>query len=235
VITILGVGHVFDIARPVKEIIFGEMPGAVCIELDQARYNSLRNPQQPRNAPITYQMLARFQRRLAHQFGSELGAEMLAAADAAKEISVDLLLIDVEAPAMFARLWREMSLKERLLLFLSAFTGLFISRKRVEGEIERFEQHEEEYLNEFARQLPTMKRILIDERNQVMVGRMLEAEGKYGNIVAVVGDGHVDGMLKLLNRPDVQVVRLRQLTEGTYPRKTETKPGNAEVNIHFSV
>ncbi|HVO77440.1 MAG TPA: hypothetical protein VMS79_01075, partial [Methanomassiliicoccales archaeon] len=52
-ITLLGVGHVFNIKQQVRDVIVGQMPGAVGVELDQARYQALINPQEPRGMPIS--------------------------------------------------------------------------------------------------------------------------------------------------------------------------------------
>ena len=42
-ITIIGTGHVFNLAEPVSFIVKNTWPDAVLIELDMSRYNSLMN------------------------------------------------------------------------------------------------------------------------------------------------------------------------------------------------
>ena len=42
-ITLVGVGHVMDIAVQIDIVITQRMPDAVCIELDRARYKALRS------------------------------------------------------------------------------------------------------------------------------------------------------------------------------------------------
>lgn len=234
-ITIIGVGHVFDIKAQVREIILGQMPGAVAVELDPGRYYAMQHPQSPRNLPPTYRILSLFQRRLAKDFGSELGAEMLAGIDTAKEIGADALLIDADAGGLFNNLWKEMPFKERVLLFFSAVTGLFSSRKKVEKEIERFSENEEQYIDQFGGAFPTLKKVLIDDRNQLMAGRIAEAEAKYGNVVAVIGDGHVVGITTLLAPRSLNVIRLKQLLSGDFPRRSvEVKKGGAEVSFQYT-
>ena len=235
-ITLVGVGHVFDIKRQVREVIVSQAPRAVAIELDKERFYALQHPQGRGNMPVTYRIMSKFQRRLADEFGGQLGGEMLSAADTAKELSIDLLFIDADAGVLFGRLMSVMPVRERVLLFLSAFTGLFASRKKVEQELEKFTQNEDFYMKEFARQFPTLKRVLIDERNQIMANNLMQAEAAYGNVVAIVGDGHVEGIGQLLQGHDVRVVRLKQLFDGSYPKDSViTAPGNAEVSYQYTV
>ena len=44
-ITIIGTGHVFNLAEPVSFIVKNTWPDAVLIELDMSRYNSLMKAQ----------------------------------------------------------------------------------------------------------------------------------------------------------------------------------------------
>lgn len=233
-ITLVGVGHVFDIAAQVKQVIRERHPGAVGIELDPERYEALRHPQERGEVPFPYRLLAFMQKRMAHQYGGEVGNEMLAAADEAKEINASLLLIDSEAGSLFNRLWKEMSFRERVLLMVSSVGGLFMSRKRIDNEMEHFQENEASYLEQMGEEFPTIKRVLIDERNQVMGGRIVGAEAQFGNVVAVVGDGHIDGILAIINRPDIEVIRLKELREITI-KDVQSGSGTSEAHIQFTV
>lgn len=233
-ITLVGVGHVFDIAAQVKQVIRERHPGAVGIELDPERYDALRHPRERGDVPFPYKLLALMQKRMAHQFGGEVGNEMLAAADEAQEINASLLLIDAVAGNVFNRLWLEMSFRERVLLMVSSVGGLFMSRKRIDSEMENFQENEATYLEQMGQEFPTIKRVLIDERNQTMSQRIIEAEAQYGSMVAVVGDGHIDGIVALINRPDIEVIRLKELRE--LPIKDAPGgSGTSEAHIQFTV
>jgi len=234
-ITLVGVGHVFDIGAQVREIIQGEMPGAVCVELDPNRYYALKNPQAKRTMPPTYRLLSIFQKKMAKDFGGELGSEMLAAIDTARDAGIPALLIDADASTLFTRLWKEMPIKERVLLSVSAFTGLFASKKKVKNELDKFAENEDEYLVQFGKQFPTLKKVLIDDRNQLMSGRIADAEARYVNVVAVIGDGHVEGISSILASRQLNVIRLKQLLSGDFPRKgAEVKAGNVEVSFQYT-
>ncbi|MDD1769021.1 MAG: TraB domain-containing protein [Methanomassiliicoccales archaeon] len=233
-IVLVGVGHVFNISDQVRGLIVKHMPRAVCIELDPGRYEALLNPGKERKVPVTYRLLAQFQKRMAREFGVEAGSEMVSAAKAAREIGADVLLIDADASALFLQLWREMSAKERMYLMFSAITGFFISRSRVEKELEKFEENEERYLQEIGEQFPTLKKVLIDDRNKIMATRIESASQRYDNVLAVVGDGHIEGISRLLAGSEVQVYRLRELIDGATQATSDDPGANAVADVHFS-
>ncbi len=230
-IVILGVGHVFKISEQVRDIVLSERPDAVCVELDPQRYQALVQPRGRSDAQAAYKLLAAFQRRLAQQYGGEVGSEMLAATKAAQEIGAAVLFIDLNAASMFRRLWHEMPFKEKLFLGASAFTSMFLTKERVEKELENFQENEEEYLASLEKQFPTLKRMLIDERNEIMANRIQEASQRYPKVLAVVGDGHVEGILKLLSKEEVRVYRLKEIRgrkEGDSGAQS-----NSQIEFHF--
>jgi len=233
-IILVGVGHVFNISDQVRGLIVKHMPRVVCIELDPGRYEALVHPDKQRKVSVTYRLLAQFQRRMAREFGAEVGNEMLSAAETAREIGADVLLIDADASALFMKLWRGMSAKERIYLMFSAMTGFFVTRSRVEKELEKFEENEERYLQQIGEQFPTLKKVLIDDRNRLMATRIESASQRYADVLAVIGDGHIEGVSKLLSGVDVQVYRLRELIDGTKSATAGNSGANVVADAHFS-
>jgi pheromone shutdown protein TraB len=232
-IILLGVGHVFDIADQVKGLIEHERPDVVCVELDRGRYQALLNPGGQHDARLSYRLLAKMQRRLASQYGGEAGAEMIAATRAAQAIGAAVLLIDTDASQMFARLNREMPMLEKVKLGFSTFSSLFVSRKRMEEEIESFQENGDAYFKQMEEQFPTLKRVLLDERNALMARRIDAAASRYPVVLAVIGDGHIDGILDLLERDDVKVYRLKDVRNGGQPSTPRQVQSNAQVNFHY--
>jgi len=169
-------------------------------------------------------LLAQFQVRIARQYGVEVGDEMVAAARAAQEVGSEIALIDQDSRTVLGRVWREMSFRERVRLLVSTVGGFLTRREKVEAELQRFYQDEHSFLQEFARELPTAKRILIDERDASMASALRQLEQAKGDVVAVVGEGHVDGLLQILAGTATQVVHLQQL------RSAPSHP-NASVNV----
>jgi pheromone shutdown protein TraB len=227
-ITLVGVGHVFAISDQVRNLIRTKRPQIVCIELDPARYQALRNRDSPRKVPIQYKLLSYLQVRMAGKFGTEAGDEMLAAASAAGEVGAKVALIDVDAGVVLAMLWRKMSFKEKVQLLGGALTGLVISKKTVERELERYENNEEQYLEALSSGFPTLKTILIDDRNKHMAERISALSTEYAEILAVVGDGHIPGIVQQLGQKQIETIRLRELR-----KSPEEGPGSAQYTSSF--
>jgi len=228
-ITLIGVGHVFAIADSVKEVIRSKRPEVVCLELDPARYEALLHKDEERSVPLQYRLLAYFQTRMADKFGSQVGDEMLAAAEAAGEVGAKVALIDMDAAGVFAQLWRRMSFREKLGLFGGALMGLFASKERVEEEMTRYEGNEAQYIDTLGEGFPTIKEVLIDDRNRHMSDTLKSLAAEHPNIVAVVGDGHVPGLMEQLKSVGAEAIRLKDLRSS----KGQTSPSGSEVTTSF--
>ena len=178
-ITLVGVGHVFDISRQVREIILEHAPVAVALELDRNRLAVLLARDRGEELPKQRGILARFQERIARDFGVQAGDEMLAGYKAAAEINAKLFLIDMDINRVMMRINSQLTLKERVKMFAAIFATPFIRKKTVEKEMERYAEQGEEYLEEVGKTLPTVKRVLLDERNEHMAAALRKLEEQF--------------------------------------------------------
>jgi len=236
-IILIGTGHVFDLSQAIVDILEEKHPETVCVELDKQRYHALmmkRNDPESykaaeKNIPIIYKLLARFQDNMAKEYGVKAGDEMLAAITYAQSHQLPLELIDMNAQHLFTNMLRSMSLTEKLKLFLSGFGGFFISKKRVEGELKKIEGDFENYITQIGEKFPTIKRVLIDERNAHMVKKLKMLNEEHEKVIACIGDGHVPGISKLLTEEkiDHEMIRLRELRDRKSSKKDTT-------TAHFS-
>lgn len=227
-ITLLGVGHVFVISEQVRAMVLSRRPEVVCLELDPARFRALMDRDRDGGArvPLQYVLLAQVQRRIAGKFESEAGAEMLAAASAAREVGAKVALIDMDASTVFGRLWRAMSLREKVHLMFGALVGLVASKESIEKEVESYEDRDVEYLEALGSEYPSIKRVLIDERNRYMADRIVSIASQHEDVLAVVGDGHVPGLVEALGDRPVETVRLKDLRS--------QEPGQAAIGGEYS-
>ena len=214
-ITLIGVGHVFDIGREIENIILNRKPGIVGIELDPARYHALMSKEPKKNVPFVYKMLAVFQQTIAKKYKVSVGSEMISAIETAKKIGVDIAFIDMDSGYVFSKILKNMKFSEKIKLLFSASAGLFVRKERVEKEIEKFETEYDRYMEILDSEFPILKKVLIDERNTYMANRIRELSKKYENIVAIVGDGHIEGMKKILDDLNPEIIRLSALRKTT--------------------
>ena len=235
-ITLVGVGHVFDLRRQIHEIIASRRPRVVGIELDRVRWTALQQRDTRGDAPVVYRLLSFFQERIADKYGGRVGEEMLAAADAAKDVGAELALIDRDSAEVFGQVWGGMSFEERVKLLVASLAGLFVSKRRVEKELARYEQDNASYIEEFAHEFPHVKKVLIDERNTHMARAIRELHATRGAVVAVVGDGHVEGLRRELAGLPIEVIRLHELRSGTLPPPpADAAEGGQGVTFSYDV
>jgi len=222
-ITLIGTGHVFDLSLALLAIFDEKQPEVICVELDKQRYNALMmrraHPESyktaQKNVPVVYKLLARFQESIASEYGVQPGDEMITAITYAQSHQIPLEFIDMNAQQLFTKMWHAMTVSEKLKLLLTGFGAFFVSRKRVEKELQRYQDDFDTYIEEVGAKFPTIKKMLIDERNRYMTHRLVHLNEKYSRVIACVGDGHIQGMAHLLQSKqiDVETIRLQELQE----------------------
>lgn len=234
-ITLIGSAHVFDISDRIEKEIKARNPPVVAVELDKNRYRALKSRERGNEGPFIYRLLNKVQKHLAKKYDVEVGDEMLTAVETAEELNAGVAFIDLPAEQFLNKLLDEMSLKEKISLVIGGFLGFFVSKKRLEKEVKRFQSGEAKQSKMMTVQMPAIKRILIDERNDFMAKNLRELEDRFGNVVAVVGDGHVPGMKKELKGKDLEVLRLSDIQEEESSSEVhkERDGNNTEVSFSF--
>ena len=220
-ILLIGTGHVFDLSSALLRIFDDKQPDVMCVELDKQRYEAvmkkLSNPEEykaeVKQLPFLYRLLSKFQNNLASEYGVTAGDEMLLSINYAQAHQIPVKFIDMNAQHLFSKMLKSMSFSEKLKLLLTGLGGFFVSKQRVEKELTRFEKDFDAYIEQIGEKLPTIKRVLIDERNEYMTQQLVEINTHYNKVLALVGDGHIVGISQLLTSKDVtfETIRLREL------------------------
>lgn len=236
-ITLIGTGHIFDLSSALLSVFEEKEPEIIGVELDPERYQAimLRNADpaayhsKRKNLPLIYKMLAQFQESMAEEYGVNAGDEMLTAIQYAQSHQLPIAFIDTNAQQLFVHMWNIMPFFEKFKLLFSSVTGFFISKKRIEQEMKNYQQNFDSYIQEMGKKFPTIKRTLIDERNQNMVIKLITLHEKHQKIVACVGDGHVPGISIMLKERQIpfETLRLVELQN----RKNPVSDGSS---AHFS-
>lgn len=249
-VTLVGVGHVFDLRVPLRALIRDRRPDLVLVELDRRRYAALTAGGGEANEGAlveqrpggVYGILARFQQKAARSLGTTPGEEMVVAVEAAREAGARAGLIDMDAQVAFARMWQEMGWREKLRFLWASLRALFASEERIEEEVEGLSGDYTDLMEAFAAEFPSAKRVLLDERDELMAHRVREQAGSLGaggRLIVVVGDGHVEGMADRLADLGPSVVRLRELLEegsGPGPASATTEATASDTaSVGFSV
>jgi len=239
-ITLIGTGHVFNLNQALLDIFEEKQPELLCVELDKQRYNSLMLKQSDpegykkseRNVPILYKLLARFQEGMANEYGVTAGAEMLTTIDFAKNHQLPLAFIDMNAQNLFKKMLKKMTLREKFKLMFSGLGGLFVNKKHVEKELKKIDKDLDKYIEQIGEKFPTIKHVLIDERDKFMVQHLTTANEQYRKIIAVVGDGHIPGLSKLLDKKEIEYETIR-LSELRNQKPVERDSSTASFSMEY--
>ncbi len=223
-IILVGTAHVSkESAQLVGDVIESEKPDTVCVELCEARYQSIRQKEKWLDTDIikvikekktflllSNLLLASFQKRIADKFDIVPGAEMIKAIDAAEAIGARIHLADRNIRITLAKTWRAMGLWDKIKLLFHLLMSMGEIGEITEKDIEKMQQQDvlETLLADVGKSLPVLKDILIDERDQYLTHKIRTAPGT--KIVAVVGAGHVPGIKKYWDA-EIDMDRLNQI------------------------
>lgn len=213
-ITLIGTAHVSkesidEVTNAIKEI----KPDCVGIELDEKRAESIQQSERYSQLNIIEVLkkhqgflllanliLASFQRRMGMNVGVKPGDEMLAAMNTAKEMNIPTSLVDRPIQTTLKRAWAKNSMWGKCKLLASLLTSAFSKEEIDPSEIENLKNNSEmdSMMNELADYMPVIKKVLIDERDQYLATKIWESRGN--NIVAVLGAGHLPGVMAHLEK-----------------------------------
>lgn len=236
-ITLIGTAHVsMQSITDVREAIANLSPDCVAIELDEKRCATLLEPEKYRNLDIiavlkrkegflllANLMLASFQRRMGSPLGVKPGDEMLAALQEAKAKNIPTVLADRPIATTLKRAWAKNSFFGKIKLLSALLASSFESETISSEQIERLKDKNEmdSMMAELSEYLPSVKEVLINERDFYLASKIWNANGK--NIVAVIGAGHKKGVIEHLQK-------MSRAEENTDTSEIETLPKKSLVS-----
>lgn len=194
----------------VKQVIEEERPDSVCVELDEKRYETIKNPtaweqtdliKVIKSKQVGFMLanfaLSSYQKKLADKLGTTPGGEMLQGIKSAEEFNAEVVLADRDIQTTFLRIWRALSLKEKGRLVTSLFSS---EDDDDDEEMDAQALNEllegdalEGVLSEMKGEFPAIGDILIHERDQYLSQKIKQAPGE--KVVAVLGAAHIPGIV----------------------------------------
>tara|TARA_B100000686_G_scaffold355238_1_gene471452 strand:- start:5574 stop:6740 length:1167 start_codon:yes stop_codon:yes gene_type:complete len=228
---LVGTAHVSsESVELVRNQIRNWGPDVVAVELCQSRMASLTDPdtldsedllkiiKEGRSVMILLQSaLAAQQRKIGLSTGEKPGAELLAAVRAAEESEIPVEMIDRDVVVTLRRAWHKMGVREKWRVL----NALLWEEEDDELSIDQVLEDSDllSKLMEDAREVaPGAGEVLIDERDAFLAGRIQQIRDK-GKILAVVGAGHLSGVVRHLEVPSGEAMaRLSELE--SQPKKS---------------
>jgi pheromone shutdown-related protein TraB len=207
-IFLIGTAHISkESVELVRQVIAGEKPDCVCVELDEKRYEALAKRKswelldlkeiirkKQLSTLLINMVLASYQKRLGDQMGVKPGTELLEAVQEAEKYGIPVALCDRDVRVTLRRAWNSTSFWRKNYLLASIFTSMFEETEITEEKLRELKESDvlSELLSELGQAMPELKRVLIDERDTYLAEKIKRAEGR--RLVAVVGAGHVAGI-----------------------------------------
>ena len=222
-IILVGTAHISQTSvEEVEEVIKKYHPDIVAVELCERRYKGITEKDRWENTPVTsllksnnaYFLLAQtflssIQRRLGKEHGVEPGSEMIQAINQAKDHDIPIELVDRDISITLKRAWKKMGIREKFRLFwefLKAIIG-FDDEEMEELDLEELMDQDmiSTLMEEFGQLAPTVKDVLISERDAYIAQKIRDCSHEDKTVVAVVGAGHLQGIKKHLENPSFHV------------------------------
>ncbi len=213
-IILIGTAHVSqESVEIVKLVIEQEHPDGVCVELDDKRFEAISNPnrwesldlkeiirRQQLSTLMVNLVLSSFQKRLGDKLGVLPGTEMLEAIRMAEKHNAPVILADRDVRITMRRAWRNTPFWRKSLLVSSLMLSIFDTTEVSEDEIRNLKKQDvlSEMMKELGKEVPTLKEVLIDERDRFLAKKIVESAGT--RTVAVVGAGHVAGICNTIEQ-----------------------------------
>lgn len=219
IIHIIGSSHIAkqsveEVTRAIETL----KPDFVCLELDSDRLRSLFQNGDKSSFPLrkigvmgwTFATVANWaERKLGKMVGLSPGAEMRAAVLVAREHHKKVVTIDQHILVTLNRLSRNLGWRERFRLVCDVIVGILFPKREMKalglGSFDLRKVPSQQLilslLSHVKVRYPTLYRILITERNQVMANNILTLHKKYptSSLLVVVGAGHKEELEKLVS------------------------------------
>lgn len=221
---LIGTSHIAEQSiKEVRKTVDEEKPNIIAIELDKRRLVGLLNK---KHTHIKFQdifqlgvkaylftLIASYvQKRLGRLVGVKPGSEMLEAVRLAKENKLQLALIDQDISITLKNFSKAFTWKEKWNFLVDIFKGLVFRKNQIaELGTDGFDLTKvpskkvvAKLLKNVKLRYPSIYKVLIKDRNYVMARNLAVLLQKYPEqkIVAVVGAGHEDEILKLVKKID---------------------------------
>jgi pheromone shutdown-related protein TraB len=225
-VILVGTAHVSkESAELVRQVIGTEKPDRVCVELDSQRYEALTHKtrwealdikevirKKQLSTLMMSLLLSAYQKKLGLKLGVVPGTELLEATKAAAEYGIPVSLCDRDVRVTLRRAWRSTPWWKKALLLSTVLASVFEEKEITEEQISEMLKGDvvSEMMKELGEAMPSLKRVLIDERDLYLSHKMREAEGE--RIVAVVGAGHLEGIRRaLLENEEVDLEEINEI------------------------
>lgn len=207
---IIGTSHIA--VESIKEVVTAitvHKPKVVALELDEGRFHALMHKKRKKlslrdiselgiKAFIFTLIGAWVESKLGKMVGTSPGDEMKAAVKVAKECNAEIALVDRDIRDTLKSLFSQITWREKFRFLWDLLFGAFSKKNRMAFDLRKVPGADiiTKMIAHVRKRYPSVYNALIAERNRIMAKHLYNLMEKYDCIVAVVGAGHEQGILK---------------------------------------
>ena len=209
-VILVGTSHIaIESIKEVESSILENKPDLVAIELDPIRFQALLSKK--RRIKISdiqkmgfkgfiFNLIGGFiEKQLGKVVKVKPGADMLKAIQTSKKINAKILLIDQDIRITLKRLSKEITWKEKFTFMKEIFKAPF-SKQKIKIDLTKVPSQNliKQLVKKLRRYYPSVYKVLIEERNEVLAKNIIRLMKTDKKILAVLGAGHIEGVLKII-------------------------------------
>ncbi len=219
-LVLIGTSHIaIESVNEVKRVIDDLKPSFVALELDKGRFIGLMSKERKR---LKFSDIRKFgikgfmfnlfgawvEEKLGRVVKVKPGSEMKAAVVSAAKIQAKVVLIDQDISITIQNLVKNITFKEKWRFISDIVKGFLFQKEMVAefGNIDLRKVPSEKVIEKVVKRVeeryPSVFKALIDDRNKIMGKKLINLMKRFPDtkIVAIVGAGHVEGMLSLIKK-----------------------------------
>lgn len=218
-LTIIGTSHIAKQSlKEVRSVIEWEKPDIIALELDRKRAYALMNGKKGKISIYYIKKVgikgfifsligAWVEKKLGEYTGVSPGSEMKEAIKLARKNKIKIALIDQDIEVTLKKFSKSLTWKEKWYILVDIFKGVVLRKKEVGFDLKTVPNKKiiSKIIKKVKKRYPNIYKVLIEERNYIMADRLsnLMQQNKEKKIVAIVGAGHEDSILKLISKSSV--------------------------------
>ena len=222
---IIGTSHIAkESVKQIEKFVDSNTINLVCVELDRDRLFALKNDVQGRIKITDFNVIRRIgltgfifaliaqhaQKKMGDKVRVKAGSDMMAAVTCASERKIPIALIDQDVNITLQNLSKKVPFGEKFKVLVDLFKGLLGFKSELVGiDVQNVdfskvppEEFVEKILHRTKHKYPNIFNVLVEDRNKFMVDKIYKIMKKNPEwkILVVIGAGHKDGMVKLLEK-----------------------------------
>ena len=215
----LGTSHIAKQSlEEVKNQIEGEKPDIIALELDDKRLHALMSkaPRKIGFGNIRQIGLKGFlfslfgawaEKKLGNLVGVAPGSEMRQAIRIARKEKIEIALVDQDIEITLQRLSKAITWKEKMNFLTDFAKAVFSKNQDLEFDLRTVPDKKiiRKLTGRLKERYPNFYRVLIEERNAVIVNNIIKLMNSNADkkILVILGAGHIDDVLELIKEPKI--------------------------------